>query len=158
MPQASEPLFFRGATAINLDNKGRFALPIKYRQEISASCQNQLVITIETQARCLLIYPLPQWRFIQEQLQSLPSFEPQTRRLQRLIIGHASDVEVDKAGRVLLAATLREYAQLDKKMMLVGQGNKLELWDETHWLDIRQQYLLQSENAALPEQLLQISL
>ena len=88
----------------------------------------------------------------------MPSFEPQTRRLQRLIIGHASDVEVDKAGRVLLAATLREYAQLDKKMMLVGQGNKLELWDETHWLDIRQQYLLQSENAALPEQLLQISL
>ena len=156
--QSLEPLHFRGANNLNLDTKGRFALPVKYRQLIQDCCQNQLVMTIDTQAPCLLIYPLPQWRDIQTKLQALPSFNAQIRRLQRLIIGHAFDVEVDKAGRLLLAAPLRDYAGLTKKMMLVGQGNKFELWDEQRWLSLREQYLKDEPLTSVPEELQQISL
>lgn len=156
--QEFDSLHFRGANQLNLDGKGRFALPVKYRQLIADCCQNQLVITIDTQAPCLLLYPLPQWREIQTKLQALPSFNLQIRRLQRLIIGHACDVDVDKVGRLLLSAPLRDYAGVTKKMMLIGQGNKFELWDERRWLSLREQYLQDDPLQSIPEELQQISL
>ncbi|MEH6453529.1 MAG: division/cell wall cluster transcriptional repressor MraZ [Psychromonas sp.] len=123
----------RGASAINLDTKGRLAIPTRYRDWLMDTCQGQFVCTIDIQSPCLLIYPINEWLLIEQKLRALSSTNPQERRLQRLILGYATESELDKTGRTLIAPTLRQHAKLDKKIMLVGQLNKFELWDEAMW-------------------------
>lgn len=123
---------FRGIAKLNLDGKGRLAVPAKYRELLSAQCEGRLIVTADP-SRCLLIYPLPEWEPIEQKLNSLSSFNPRTRSLQRLLVGNASDVELDAAGRILIPPPLREFAALEKNAVLVGQGNKFELWDEESW-------------------------
>ena len=77
-----------------------------------------------------MLYPLAEWEPIQSRLMALSSFNERIRSLQRLLVGHADDVELDSAGRILVPPALRQYASLDKHVVLVGQGNKFELWDE----------------------------
>ncbi|HCH31859.1 MAG TPA: cell division/cell wall cluster transcriptional repressor MraZ [Oceanospirillaceae bacterium] len=154
---------FRGAATISIDVKGRMAMPVRFR-DIFAACTEteanpQLVVTIDTEESCLMIYPLAQWNLIQAKLEQLPSFNPAARRIQRLLIGHATDLELDSNGRILLPALLREYAQLDKKAILLGQGKKIELWSESIWNARRETYLQSSSSSAeLPELLHQLSL
>lgn len=124
---------FRGANAINLDVKGRVAIPTRYRQLLLDDCQGQLVCTIDTQQSCLLLYPLPEWEEIELKLSKLSSMNPHERRLQRLLLGYASEGEMDKNGRFLLPAPLRQHASLEKEIMLVGQLNKFEIWDVNVW-------------------------
>ncbi|MEW8042771.1 MAG: division/cell wall cluster transcriptional repressor MraZ [gamma proteobacterium symbiont of Phacoides pectinatus] len=123
---------FRGVTNINLDAKGRLAIPTRYRDELRDCCGSELVITADTD-RSLLIYPLPEWHQIERKLMRLPTFNKTARQLQRLLVGYATEVEVDAQGRVLLPAPLREFARLDKHVVLVGQGTKFELWDADRW-------------------------
>ncbi len=123
---------FRGVTQLCLDSKGRFAVPAKYREELLSSCAGNLVITADP-SRCLLIYPQPSWEPIEKKLNSLSSFNPQSRSLQRLIVGNACDVEMDSAGRILVVTPLRQFAGLIKDIVLVGQGEKFELWDAEKW-------------------------
>lgn len=123
---------FQGAAQFNLDGKGRLTIPARYRDMLLAHCAGQLVLTADADG-CLLIYPQPEWQPIREKLMQLSAFNPKTRALQRFLVGHAEDVVMDAAGRVLISSTLRDYAKLDKRVMLVGQGNKFELWDETRW-------------------------
>lgn len=150
---------FRGVHHLSLDAKGRMAMPARQRDRLQSLCAGQLVATIDTQSRCLLIYPLPTWEELEQQIQSLPTLNPAVRRFQRLIIGYASDVECDGSGRVLMPPSLREYAGLDKKAVLVGQGNKMELWDEETWLAERDTWLqLASGEGAIPEEMLRLSL
>ncbi len=126
---------FHGSAQLNLDSKGRLAIPAKYRDGLMASCDGHLVVTADPD-RCLLVYPRQEWDPIQKKLMGLSSFNPKTRALQRLLVGYAEDVEMDGAGRILLPSTLRDYAGLEKKVMLAGQGNRLELWEEGRWLDL----------------------
>jgi len=150
---------FRGVNPINLDAKGRMAIPARYREQIMAGCDGYLVATIDTEERCLLLYPLPEWETIQQKIEALPSFNPAARRIQRLLIGHATDLEMDASGRLLLPAPLREYAELDKKVVLLGQGRKFEIWSEEHWNQTREQYLKEVEGGnALPDDLQTLSL
>ena len=114
---------FRGVSHINMDPKGRLAMPAKHRDRLMESCSGQLVATIETQNRCLLLYPLHIWEEIEQKIQSLPAFNPKVRNFQRLMIGYASDIELDSSGRLLLPPSLREYAELKKEAVLVGQVN-----------------------------------
>ena len=123
----------RGVTSINLDSKGRIAVPTRYRGRLDESCGGRMVVTIDTEERWLLIYPLPEWEDIQRKIEALPSFNPAARRIQRLLIGHATDIDLDSSGRLLLTPPLREYANLEKKAVLIGQGNKFELWSEECW-------------------------
>ncbi len=123
---------FRGITQLCLDSKSRFAVPAKYRDELSSRCAGNLVITADP-SRCLLIYPQPAWEPIEKKLNSLSSFDPQSRSLQRLIVGNACDVEMDSAGRILVVTPLRQFAGLTKDIVLVGQGEKFELWDAEKW-------------------------
>ncbi|MCO6429194.1 division/cell wall cluster transcriptional repressor MraZ [Nitrosomonas communis] len=123
---------FRGITQLCLDSKSRFAVPAKYRDELSSRCAGNLVITADP-SRCLLIYPQPAWEPIEKKLNSLSSFDPQSRSLQRLIVGNACDVEMDSAGRILVVMPLRQFAGLTKDIVLVGQGEKFELWDAEKW-------------------------
>ena len=152
---------FRGITNINIDTKGRMAVPVRYRDFLSEESEQQLILTIDTEWPCLLLYPTQEWEVIEAKLQSLSSFNPATRRIQRLLIGHATELEMDNTGRILLPPLLRQHASLDKTAMLVGQGKKFELWDEGTWIDHRHRWL--AEEAArnpeeIPTELLELSL
>lgn len=150
---------FRGVNAINLDAKGRLAIPARYRQLLQAHCQRCLVATIDTDEACLLIYPLNEWEEIQQKIEALPSFHPMTRRIQRLLIGHATDLEMDASGRILVPPLLRNYAGLEKHCILLGQGKKFELWNASSWDACRHQYLLEASACGeKPEGLQSLSL
>jgi len=150
---------FRGVNTINLDAKGRMAMPARYREQLQSQCGGHLVATIDTSARCLLLYPIHEWDEIQRKIESLPSFNPSSRRVQRLLIGHATDLELDNSGRVLLPQALRDYAGLTKRVALIGQGKKLELWDQDHWTAEREHWLSETDaGAELPEDLRSLSL
>ena len=126
---------FLGSHAINMDAKGRMAIPTKIRESLSTYCAGRIVVTAHTEERCLLVYPESQWQEILPKIESLPSFNKVARRAQRLLIGYATPLEMDASGRILVPPTLREYAGLEKKLMLVGQGKKFELWSESRWFD-----------------------
>lgn len=132
---------FRGVNAIQLDEKGRMAIPSRFRERLQTQSNGLLVITIETETTCLLLYPIQEWEQIEQKISGLPSFNPAARRLQRLLIGHATEVELDGQGRILIPQPLREYAGLQKSLMLVGQGKKFEIWDETFWNTSRSNWL-----------------
>lgn len=149
---------FRGVSNLSLDAKGRIVLPARYRERLLEICQSQLIVTIDTEQPCLLIYPLPEWELIEEKIEGLPSFNPATRRIQRLLIGHATEVEVDGNGRMLLSNPLREYAQLGKKVVLIGQGKKFELWDESVWNERMQVWLNETGDSATPAALEELTL
>ena len=123
---------FRGVNIISLDAKGRFAMPTRYREQLASSCSSKLVATVDRD-HCLLIYPFPEWEDIERKLVKLPSFNKQARSLQRLLIGHATELDMDANGRMLLTPPLRKFAGLEKRAVLIGQGNKFELWDEQLW-------------------------
>ncbi len=149
----------RGVNALNIDAKGRMAIPTRYRDRLVERCHGQLVVTIDTEERCLLIYPLPEWEDIQRKIEALPSFNAAARRIQRLLIGHATDIDLDTNGRLLLTPPLREYAQLDKKAVLLGQGNKFELWSEACWTEKREGYFDKEHSPdQLPEEFNSLSL
>jgi MraZ protein len=154
-----ETSLFRGANRLNLDAKGRFAIPTRYRERLQECCASELVVTIDKD-RCLLIYPLPEWQEIERKLMKLPTFNKAARNLQRLLVGHATEVEMDAQGRVLLPQTLREFAGLDKHTMLVGQVNRFELWDEERWNEQRESGLddLDLEQMDLPADLETLSI
>ena len=123
---------FRGVAQLNLDSKGRLAVPSRYREALLVRCAGRLVITADVD-KCLLIYPQPDWEPIQQKLMSLSSLNPRIRDLQRQLIGYAEDIDMDAAGRVLVSPALRDFASLNKSVVFVGQGNKFELWDEAKW-------------------------
>ncbi len=131
---------FRGATKVTLDDKGRMVMPTRYREQIGERAAGRLVVTVDRD-QCLLIYPLPDWEQLERRLMSLPSLNPQARRLQRLMVGHATDLDLDGHGRLLLPPELREFARLERHAMLIGQGNRFELWDEARWSERREVWL-----------------
>lgn len=133
-------MVFRGVANLNLDAKGRMAMPARYRDGLLASCEGRLIVTVDRD-RCLLIYPLPEWERIERDVLSRPNMDPGVRNLQRLLVGHATECEFDGQGRILLPPPLREFAGLDKRVTLVGQGNKFELWDEQVWNERREAWL-----------------
>ena len=147
---------FRGINVINIDGKGRVAVPTRYREALSSS----LVVTIDTEETCLLLYPATEWQVIEDNLQRLPSFNVAARRIQRLLIGHATDVDLDGNGRLLLPPLLRDYAHLDKRVVMIGQGNKFEVWDESLWQSRREQWLADeaSKEDGLPDEMKTFSL
>jgi MraZ protein len=120
------------------------AIPARQRDRLAEVCDSRLVITADPQ-HCLLVYPEPTFAEMARKLNEMPAFAPQTRALQRLLIGLANEVEMDAQGRVLLTPSQREYAQIDKRVVLVGQVNRFELWAEDAW----QQTLRESQEISL---------
>ncbi len=149
---------FRGVNNINLDAKGRLAIPTRYRDQLLEHCNGEMVVTIDTEERCLLIYPQPEWNDIQRKVELLPSFNKAARRVQRLLIGHATDIQLDGSGRLQLTPPLREYAYLDRKTVMLGQGRKFELWAEDHWLEKRDSWLSEESGLEIPAELESLSL
>jgi MraZ protein len=142
---------FRGINSVAVDGKGRMALPARTRETVAAVSEGRMVVTIDTKDRCLLLYPLPFWEEVQHKLENLPNMNPRSRTLQRLLIGHATDLEPDGNGRLLLPQKLREYADLARKVVLVGQGKKIEIWSETLWEQRMAEWLSDDSVAALAD-------
>ena len=149
---------FRGVQYINLDAKGRMAVPARQREQLSVLCDGQVVMTVDTQSSCLALYPLPEWERVERDVQALPALNPAIKRFQRLVLGYASEFQLDGNGRVLVPSALREYAQLDKRSVLVGQGNKLELWSEELWQRECEAALGADSAGELPTELMQLNL
>jgi len=149
---------FRGANKLTLDVKGRLAMPTRYRERLQERCGGKLVVTVDKD-QCLLIYPFPDWEDIERKLMKLPSLNPQARRLQRLMVGHATELDLDGNGRILLPPSLREYGLLTRDVMLIGQGLRFERWDETRWNERRDEWLASADTATdLPAELETLSL
>ena len=147
---------YLGSNAISMDAKGRLAIPAKVRDALLSDCGGRIVVTAHTEERCLLVYPEQQWQQLLPNIESLPNINRKAAKMQRVLLGYATSIEVDEAnGRILLPPTLREYAGLEKKLMLVGQGKKLELWSEQEWLN----YLdAAGDEEPIPSEVLSLSL
>lgn len=136
---------FRGISNLSVDAKGRLAIPSRYRHNIINISNSQVIITVDHTDRCLLIYPMQDWIKIEEQLMQLSNMDRRSRNVQRLLLGHASECEMDGQGRVRISAPLRDYAGLEKKVVLVGQLNKFELWDATTWQTERDAWVAEAQ-------------
>jgi MraZ protein len=126
---------FRGGSTVKLDAKGRLALPTRYRPLITERFEGRLVVTVHHDG-CLLLYPQPQWEEIEQRLINTANQDRRVRDMQRMLVGYATEVEMDGQGRILLAPRLRDFAKLDKSVALLGVGKKFEIWNEETWEQI----------------------
>ena len=149
-------VLFRGATKVTLDAKGRMAIPTRYRERLASRCNGEIVVTVDKD-HCLLVYPLPDWEELERKLVRLPSMNKIARNIVRIMVGYATEVDMDASGRVLVSRELRDFAGLDKQAMLIGQGNKFELWDEDSWNEKRDAWLSEEDDGEMPADLESIS-
>lgn len=143
---------FRGATSLSMDVKGRLAVPSRHRDALMNQSAGHLVLTAHPH-RCLLLYPQPAWEPIQAKIMSLSSFDRHSSAMQRLLVGYAEDMEMDSAGRLLISPALRDFAQLEKQAMLVGQGSHFELWSMDAWKSQLEQVVMDGKDLVLPAEL-----
>ena len=129
---------FKGSDPINMDAKGRMAIPTRYRTMLDEICSGDLVITIDMKSTCLTLSPLPEWKKFEEKVAALPALDDLAEMLSRFVVGQAKDLQVDGSGRILIPPELRDYAQLEKKLVLVGRTRRLEIWSEDNWNAERQ--------------------
>jgi len=151
---------FRGFNTICLDSKGRLAVPSRYRDLISFQSDNQLVITLNPFDRSLWLFPLAEWEVIEDKLSTLSDFDKQSRRTKQMMRGYASDCQLDVQGRILIPKELRSYAELQKQAVILGQGNKFEIWDEQTWEAQRDEWLnsVGDDSVPTPDSLQELSL
>ena len=123
---------FEGAAALSVDAKGRLAIPARHREPLLAAAAGSLVLTAHPH-RCLLLYPSPAWQPIRDQILKASSLDQRAAAIKRVLVGNARTEELDSAGRILLAPELRDYAQLEKTVYLVGMGSHFEIWSEAGW-------------------------
>jgi MraZ protein len=138
-------VMFRGSNQLTLDAKGRVVMPTRYRERLQERCGGKLVVTVDKD-QCLLIYPFPDWEEIERKVMRLPTMNVHARQLQRLMVGNATELELDGHGRILLPANLREFAFLTRDAMLIGQGVRFELWDQARWNERRDEWLASDAN------------
>ncbi|TCK17306.1 MraZ protein [Thiogranum longum] len=148
---------FRGGSTVKLDAKGRLALPTRYRGEIGERYEGRLVVTVHDDG-CLLLYPQPEWEQIEHRLINTPNLDRRTRDMQRMLVGYATEVEMDGNGRILLTPRLRDFAELDKAVALVGVGKKFEIWNDETWMNIGSSWKGRAEDSDKPSPLESLTL
>ena len=122
---------FFGETAINLDAKGRFAIPTRYRELIDEQCAGRLVLTYSAfDSGALWLYTREAWERVRDDVMGLSNWDPGHRSLQRRLVGSATPVEPDGSGRIQIPQTLRQAAGLEKRIVLLGMGERVEIWNE----------------------------
>lgn len=140
---------FQGASAVSLDAKGRLAVPTRYREKLLAQGGGRVVVTAHP-LRCLLLYPQPDWEPIAANVMAVPGFDPRVTAMQMLLVGHADEIEMDSAGRILISPTLRRLAGIDRDLMLFGQGSHFKLWNPEAWEKQFDQFIQNAPNS-LPQ-------
>lgn len=158
--QNGDDIVFRGFNKISIDSKGRLAVPSRYRDLIAVQAEKNLVITLNPLDRSLWLYPLPEWEVIEDKLATLSDFDKQSRRTKQMMRGYASDCQLDSQGRILLPKELRSYAEITKQAVILGQGNKFEIWNEKAWDAQRDEWLesVGDDSVPTPESLQSLSL
>ena len=141
---------FNGRTALNLDAKGRLAIPTRHRERLNSQCGGRLVVTHHPYDHCLALYPEPQWQDVARQVASLSDADKRVRSLKRRFLGQAVDIDMDGNGRCLIPPELRDLVGLDKRVMLVGQNSRFEIWSETAWQQELQNFE-DLDESAMPE-------
>lgn len=141
---------FRGFNKISVDHKGRIAVPSRYRTLITVQDNSNLVITLSPLDRSLWLYSLMEWNEIESKLAELSDFDTQSRRTKQMMRGYASDCRFDNHGRILIPAELRTYAEFAKQVVMLGQGNRLEIWAEKNWATHRDAWLQSVGDDLLP--------
>ena len=134
---------FRGSKNVSLDSKGRVAIPSRYRDRLVVDAGGCLVQTLNPLDRSLWLYPLPEWELIEEKLADLSDFNRQSRRIKQMMRGNATDCQLDAHGRILIPAELRDYAQISKQAIIMGQGNKFEIWNKASWEEVSKDFSIQ---------------
>jgi MraZ protein len=129
-----------------MDAKGRLAVPTRYRERLVEGCGGKLVVTISLMDRCLTVYPFPDWQRVEDEIKALPALDSQVHAISHLLIGHATECDLDGHGRMLLPQSLRDFASLDKRVHMVGQVRRFELWNEDAWSTRRDELLGQIGN------------
>ncbi|MER2491884.1 division/cell wall cluster transcriptional repressor MraZ [Catenovulum sediminis] len=124
---------FRGSSAITMDNKGRITIPTRYRDPLQEGCGGEVICTTDLNQPCLLLYPMSEWESVEKRLRGLSDMVPTERMFKRRVLGNAAELEIDKSGRLLIPPILRQFAQLEKQVTLVGQLNKFEIWSQQTW-------------------------
>ena len=123
-----------GSYAVTMDAKGRLAIPARIRDQLVAECGGRIVVTAHHAERCLLLYPEPEWLLLAPEIENLPTAESAAlRQLQRRVLGNAAPLELDGNGRILLPPTLRDFAGLEKNLIIAGLGHRLEIWHAAGW-------------------------
>jgi MraZ protein len=140
---------FQGATALSLDVKGRLAIPARHREALLAASAGQLVLTAHPH-RCLLLYPAAAWEPIRDKVLAASSLNLQSAAIKRLLVGNARDESLDSAGRLLVSPELRQFAQFDKQVWLVGQGSHFEIWSDAGWQQQQEVFLGMGDQALPP--------
>jgi MraZ protein len=129
---------FMGEYLHIIDTKGRVIMPAKFREALGVR-----FIATKGLDHCLFIYPMTEWTALEQKLRTLPFTQPDVRAFVRFFFSGANECEADKQGRILLPANLREYAQLEKEIVLVGVSSRVEIWSQALWTE----YSSQAENA-----------
>jgi MraZ protein len=142
---------FRGVTTVSLDSKGRLVVPARYRDALVARAEGRVVVTADP-IGCLLLYPEPEWEPIETKLMGLSTFNSRIRHMQQVLVGYAEVLDLDANGRILLTTSLRQFAELDKSVVLVGQGMKFELWNDARWA-ARVEGAVSFKDAEMPSEL-----
>jgi MraZ protein len=150
---------FRGATKTSVDDKGRLVVPVRYRERFAERSGGDVIVTVNRDGECLVIYPAVDWEPVQSEIMKMPAFSKDVEILRRVMVGFASDQKIDGHGRVLIPPELREFAQIERNAMLIGQGNRFELWQEARWTE-RSSFWLKSAQTGtdLPPELSSFSL
>ncbi|WP_371188116.1 division/cell wall cluster transcriptional repressor MraZ [Thalassotalea maritima] len=140
---------FIGSNSITLDSKNRITIPTKYRDGLFVDYQGKMVCTVHTESRCLLLYPQAEWEELELKLSRLSDMHRSERIIKRLLLGNATECDLDKNGRLLLSPVLRQHANLEKNVMLVGLHNKFEIWNEADWYAETQQGIADNQQGNL---------
>jgi len=139
---------FRGLSTLSVDEKGRVAIPSRHRERVQGLSEGRLVLTLNPLDRCLWLYPLTEWEVVEAKLQALSDFDRRSRRTKQMMRGYATDCEFDSQGRIRLPQELREFASIDRQAVLLGQGNKFEIWAEKQWEAQREAWLQELDGDA----------
>lgn len=138
---------FRGFSTVSIDSKGRLAIPRRFRERLAHVAGGNLVLTLNPLDHCLWMYPNTDWEIIEKKLAELSDFDKQSRRTKQMMRGYANDCQLDTQGRILIPQELRDYARLKKQAVILGQGNKFEIWNQGNWEEQRDQWLSQLDDA-----------
>jgi MraZ protein len=140
---------FFGETAINLDAKGRLAVPKRYREALDEQCGNRMVLTYSAfDSGVLWLYLEQEWQRVRKEVMALPSSNSSHRALQRRLVGSATAVEPDGSGRILLPPSLRDVTGLEKRVVMLGMGSRFEIWNENTLNQIRVEENLNEQTSA----------
>ncbi len=132
---------FRGFSTVSVDIKGRLAVPSRFRERLTAIAGGCLIQTLSPLDRSIWLYPITEWEVIENKLAALSDFDKQSRRAKQMMRGYATDCQLDSQGRILLSQELRDYAGIKRQAVILGQGNKFEVWDQASWQEQRDQWL-----------------